>query len=254
MNRSVISKISPSEDNQPNPSDTPTEGQRTYTYYHAGPLFTLAELHANVLLSQAIHRISKGKFTALLPQDHEPRGAVTPHGIRDKDIRGLLNCNLALITYDGTELDSGTVVEYMVAKMADIPSVILRSDFRGGGDQEGGEPWNLMTSHWPRTKGVVVDAMLEYKKGLADGTRDARSGGLAANSAAGCDLVETTAMRCVAAMEEVLKTPARMPKELRGHVYQWIGLMAGFSDGGDVDNVQEMINLLAAKEQKGMFG
>lgn len=228
--------------------------KQIYTYYHAGPLFTLAELHTNVLLSRAINRISDGKFQALLPQDLEQRGDVTPHGIRDKDTRALLNCDLALITYDGTELDSGTVVEYMIAKMADMPTVILRSDFRGGGDQSGGEPWNLMTSFWPRSKGVVVDAMVEYKRELAGGMHNRGMSGGSVNGFAGEKLIESVARRCVEAMEESLKTPARLPKELRSHVYQWIGLMAGYTEGEDTKDVQSMLTLLAAKEQKGIFG
>jgi hypothetical protein len=35
-----------------------------------------------------------------------------------------------LFLYNGTELDSGTVVEFMFSKFADIPSVIVRTDFR----------------------------------------------------------------------------------------------------------------------------
>ena len=50
-----------------------------------------------------------------------------PHSIRDSDLRELLSCDLALFTYDGAELDAGTVVEYMIAKVADIPSVIVRT-------------------------------------------------------------------------------------------------------------------------------
>jgi nucleoside 2-deoxyribosyltransferase len=227
--------------------------QQSYTYYHAGPLFTLAELHTNVLLSQAIHCLSYGRFKALLPQDIEPRGTVTPHAIRDKDIRALLSCDLALITYDGTELDSGTVVEYMIAKMADIPCVILRSDFRGAGDQAGGEPWNLMTSHWPRTRGVVVDALVEYRKAQSGSIRDPQESVKARNGVASIGMIDVVAQRCVEAMDEVLRTPARMPKELRSQVYQWIGLMAGHSEDDDVQDVKVMVNLLAAKEQKGMF-
>ncbi|KAI7305861.1 hypothetical protein KC315_g14472, partial [Hortaea werneckii] len=156
----------------------PSSATKSYTYYHAGPLFSIADLHTNTLLARAIAHHSHGKFVPILPQDLEQRGDVTPHGIRDKDLRALLSCDLALFTYDGAELDSGTVVEFMMAKFADVPAVILRSDFRGGGDQHqhpqqqqgngkgkdgAGQPWNLMSSFWPRTEAVVVDAMAEYK-------------------------------------------------------------------------------------------
>ncbi|RMZ89149.1 hypothetical protein DV736_g3628, partial [Chaetothyriales sp. CBS 134916] len=118
--------------------------RRTYTYYHGGPLFTLAELHSNMLLSSRIHALSSqssmantnaATFIPKLPQDLEPR-SLHPHSIRDSDLLALLSCDLALFTYDGPELDSGTVAEYMMAKFADVPSVILRTDIRGAGDQQ----------------------------------------------------------------------------------------------------------------------
>ena len=228
---------------------------QTYTYYHAGPLFTQGDLLANVVLSRAITRLSHNKFIPLLPQDLEQRGeTVTPHSIRDKDIRALLSCDLALFTYDGAELDSGTVVEFMFAKFADIPSVILRSDFRGGGDQGThptgvAEPWNLMSSFYPRTRSVVVDGMKEYKTALllqADA-------GVDVSRVAGEAVIEVTAQRCVEMMEEVLKLPARMPKELRGSVYQWLGLMPGHSERRDEEDVSRMGHLLNGKEAKGLF-
>ena len=87
--------------------------------------------------------------------------------IRDEDITNLIQCDLAVFNYDGSELDSGTVVEFMFAKFADIPSLILRTDFRGGGDCAGIEeklPWNLMSSFYPRTKVLLADSSMLYKK------------------------------------------------------------------------------------------
>ena len=55
-------------------------------------------------------------------------------------------------------LDSGTVVEFVYAKLLDIPAVILRTDFRGGGDQDtDGDAWNLMVSFYPRTRNVTLE-------------------------------------------------------------------------------------------------
>lgn len=248
------------------PSDTET---RSFTYYHAGPLFTLADLHTNTLLASAINKISKGKFVPVVPQDLEQRDT-SPHSIRDQDIRSVLACDLALFTYDGAELDSGTVVEYMIAKFADIPTVILRTDFRKAGDQGeatygegGGDPWNLMSSFWPRTRRVVVDAMMGYKMGLAramekKNVRDAEvenvttfamGGGMAAMQA-GEELLSATAENVVAAMEEVLKSPGTIPKESREHIYRWLALMPGFKTGGADDNIEAMLDLLKGKEQK----
>ena len=98
-------------------------------YYFGGELFSLKHLLGNVALAQAIWRVSNGRYEAVLPQDLEvtkKRGKA----IRDVDILTLLSSDLALFHFDGTELDSGTVAEFMLAKFADIPTVLLRTDFR----------------------------------------------------------------------------------------------------------------------------
>ncbi|KAK5104937.1 hypothetical protein LTS08_001210 [Lithohypha guttulata] len=252
---------------------------RSYTYYHAGPLFSLSDLHTNSLLANKIHTLSNHKFIPIVPQDLEQRDT-SPHSIRDQDIRSLLGCDLALFTYDGAELDSGTVVEYMLAKFADIPTVILRTDFRKAGDQgvgdagtgtssngsSAGDPWNLMSSFWPRTRRVVVDAMLGYKTGLAKALEQRNMtegqlenvtsldvGGGQAALLAGQMLLEETARRIVEALEEVLAMPATMPEELRPHVYEWIGLMPGFKSGSIEADLHSMSQLLRKKEEKGLL-
>ena len=94
-------------------------------------------------------------------------------GIRDQDLRTVMECEaLALFNcdLDGSELPPGAVVEYMYAKMLDIPAVILRTDFRGGGDQDAdGDPWNLMASFYPRTRILHLDGMQWYQDALAQG-------------------------------------------------------------------------------------
>ncbi|ETI29429.1 hypothetical protein G647_01882 [Cladophialophora carrionii CBS 160.54] len=211
----------------------------SYTYYHAGPLFTIAELHTNALLAQAIQSISSGKFIPILPQDLEQRD-LSAHAIRDEDLRALLSCDLALFTYDGAELDAGTVVEYMVAKMADVPSVILRTDFRGAGDQgqsgtETGDAWNLMSSNWPRTVTLSVNSMVGYKSSLQR-TMVANQGQSASAAeqkrTVGESMIAEVAQKVVDGFERVVKEKPRLPKELRRSVYQWLALMPGFKNGG----------------------
>lgn len=257
------------------PSDTtnsdpqPTQ-HRTLNYYHASPLFTLAELHTNTLLAAEIRHASHGRYNAVLPQNLEQRDT-SPHAIRDADIKALLACDLALFTYDGTEVDSGTVVEYMLAKFGDVPAVILRTDFRGAGDQGGsGDAWNLMSSFWPRTRGVVVSAMGLYKDGLAaaavgegrddgmvsgtgENVVDLQAGASRSTLRSGELMVNSVAEAVVKAMDAVVSMPARLPKELRESVYEWLALMPGFKDGGDAENVAAMMQLLARKERKGLF-
>ena len=252
---------------------TTTSPPSKYTYYHAGPLFTLGDLTTNIALSTLINQLSANRFQPVLPQDLEPRPiptsdpstttytsstkAPTPHAIRDADLQALLSCDLALFIYDGAELDAGTVVEYMYAKAADIPSVILRTDFRGGGDQQQDldapgaavDKWNLMSSNWPRTKSVFVDSMVGYKTELATGSRPSSAGGqqrpsvLAAageekvprNFRAAESLLHKTAADVVRAMEEVLAMPPKLPKELREGVYKWLGMMPGFAGEGGAE-------------------
>lgn len=125
--------------------------------------------------------------------------------IRDADISALLSCDLALFNYDGCELDSGTVVEFMFAKFADIPSVLLRTDFRAGGDS-GENPWNLMTSYYPRTETLVLDAAKIY----ASCDRDYRK---AATEIAG---------KVVEKLEFLSHTAPAMPARLRPAVSEWL--------------------------------
>ena len=140
-----------------------------YTIYFAGPLFDHKILQGNALLAAHIEAASQERYRCVLPQDLEQQG-VSSIEIRDQNLRALMECDLALFNFDGTELDSGTVAEYMYAKTLDIPAVILRTDFRHGGDQEpGGNPWNIMVSFYPRTEVLHLDAMLRYTDALSEG-------------------------------------------------------------------------------------
>ena len=100
--------------------------------------------------------------------------------IRNQDLKQVMACDLALFNFDGTDLDSGTVVEFMMAKVLDIPSVLLRSDFRASGDQEReGDDWNLMCSFYPRSKKVQFQRHGVVPGGAADGRAGRAAGGVA---------------------------------------------------------------------------
>ncbi len=140
-----------------------------YTVYFAGALFNHKDLMGNAQLASSIERTSEGRYACILPQDLEQttRRAVD---IRNQDLKQVMTCDFALFNFDGTELDSGTVVEFMFAKFLDIPSVILRSDFRASGDQgKDGDDWNLMCSFYPRTRIVQVNAMAWYQQARGEG-------------------------------------------------------------------------------------
>ena len=130
--------------------------------YHAGDLFDFKHLSGNRLLSDAVQKVSHGFYQTILPQDTEGN-RLRNTSIRNGDLELVMSCHLALFNFDGTDLDSGTVVEFMITKMLDIPCVLLRTDFRNAGDQTvSSDPWNLMCSDYPRSLTVRIHAMNLY--------------------------------------------------------------------------------------------
>jgi nucleoside 2-deoxyribosyltransferase len=197
------------------------------TVYLAGELFDLKHLIGNAYLAESIYDRSHGRYLCRLPQDFEPRGR-GPLAVRDQDIRALVSCDLALFNFDGTDLDSGTVVEFMIAKFADIPSVILRSDVRAGGD--GSDPWNLMASNYPRTVTVRFPSLASYRsirgRGRAPQDDVVRLAGQHASADAQL-MCERVADACVRAFDKVSKMEPVMEKYTREEVYHWLAKMPG---------------------------
>jgi nucleoside 2-deoxyribosyltransferase len=143
-----------------------------YTIYFAGALFDHKELIGNAILASYINEISDGKYRCILPQDLE-QSTHRAVDIRNQDLSYVLSCDLAIFNFDGAELDSGTVVEFLYAKTLDIPSVIIRSDFRGSGHQSPeGDKWNLMASFYPRTRKLEFNAMEWYQRAMGNLSHD----------------------------------------------------------------------------------
>ncbi len=139
-----------------------------FTIYFGGSLFNHKDLTGNALLAEYIEKCSDHKYQCCLPQNMEQH-QTTAVDIRNKDITKVLECDLGLFNFDGTELDAGVVVEFMLAKFLDIPAVILRSDFRTCGEKEvGGEDWNFMCSFYPRTRVVKLNAIISYQEAVAE--------------------------------------------------------------------------------------
>jgi hypothetical protein len=139
-----------------------------FTIYFGGSLFNHKDLTGNALLAEYIEKCSGNKYRCCLPQNLEQH-QTTAVDIRNKDITKILECDLGLFNFDGTELDAGVVVEFMLAKFLDIPAVILRSDFRTCGEKEvGGEDWNFMCSFYPRTRIVKLNAIISYQEAVAE--------------------------------------------------------------------------------------
>jgi len=139
-----------------------------YSIYFAGDLFNHKDLIGNLLLSESIEKNSAGRFVCVVPQ-HLEQSTNRSIDIRNNDLSEVVKADLILLNFDGTELDSGTVIEFLFAKALDIPAVILRSDFRSAGDQERGDPWNLMCSGYPRTRTIKLNSMTWYQEAWGKG-------------------------------------------------------------------------------------
>ncbi|MEM6639861.1 MAG: nucleoside 2-deoxyribosyltransferase [Pseudomonadota bacterium] len=135
------------------------------TLYFAGDIFDHKDLIGNALLADYIESVSEQRYRCVLPQALE-QSTHRSVAIRNQDLLAVMRSDVALFNFDGDDLDSGTVVEFMLAKMLDIPAVILRTDFRSAGDQtKDGDPWNLMCSFYPRTTQVTLNAMAWFQSG-----------------------------------------------------------------------------------------
>ena len=140
-----------------------------FTIYFGGSLFNHKDLTGNALLAKYIEKLSGNKYRCCLPQNVEQH-QTTALDIRNKDLVKIIECDLGLFNFDGTELDAGVVVEFMLAKFLDIPTVILRSDFRTCGEKEiGGEDWNFMCSFYPRTQVVKFNSIQLYQETIEEG-------------------------------------------------------------------------------------
>lgn len=150
----------------------------SFTVYSAGGLFTEDELATNVLIKEAVWRLSNGKFQLILPQFRELRDLDRPDveaHLRNNDLLEVLTSDLLLARFDGLELDSGPVVEFAMAKFLGKPVVILRCDFRRQSCTGLSEPYNLMVMNWPRVVEVHLHSyeiwaglLTEERKALGD--------------------------------------------------------------------------------------
>ncbi len=136
-----------------------------YTVYFAGELFNHKHLIGNYQLAHSITEASQNKFTFIMPQDLKGNNK-RDSDIRNNNIKHIMHSDIILCNFDGPDLDSGTIVEFIIAKMLDIPCVVVRTDFRKGGDSSytGGDPWNIMSSGYPRTVTVKINSLQLYKE------------------------------------------------------------------------------------------
>ena len=206
----------------------------------AGDLFNHKDLTGNLLLAEAIERESSGSYVCVLPQ-HLEQSTSRSIDIRNNDLSKIVSADLILVNFDGTELDSGTVIEFLFAKALDVPAVILRSDFRSAGDQERGDPWNLMCSGYPRTGKLILNAMAWYQEawGTADGTASVLE-----------RFYSKLSKAIIIEFDNVYNEPSLIDsKQMLRKVYEW-GLSFPGNGFSDLFTEQELKSLLEKKQKK----
>ena len=211
--------------------------------YFAGDLFNHKDLTGNLLLAEAIERESSGRYVSVLPQ-HLEQSTSRSIDIRNNDLSKIVSADLILINFDGTELDSGTVIEFLFAKTLDVPAVILRSDFRSAGDQERGDPWNLMCSGYPRTGKLTLNAMAWYQEAWGKG------GG----TAAVLERFYTKLSKAIITeFDKLYNEPSLFDsQQMLRNVYEW-GLRFPGNGFSDLFTEQELKNLLEKKQKKALL-
>jgi len=211
--------------------------------YFAGDLFNHKDLTGNLLLAEAIERESSGRYVCVLPQ-HLEQSTSRSIDIRNNDLSKIVNADLILVNFDGTELDSGTVIEFLFAKALDVPAVILRSDFRSAGDQERGDPWNLMCSGYPRTGKLTLNAMALYQEAWGKG-----GGTAAVLERLYCKLSKTI----ITEFDNVYNEPSVIDsQQMLRNVYEW-GLRFPGNGFSDLFTEQKLKSLLEKKQKKALL-
>jgi nucleoside 2-deoxyribosyltransferase len=210
--------------------DLKTTGEATgpYTIYSAGGLFTQGELATNVFIKEAVWRLSNAKFQLFLPQSREMQELGRPDVeayIRNTDLLEVMKADIVLVHFDGLELDSGTVVEFVVAKSLGKPTVVLRSDFRRTSFGGLCEPYNLMVKNWPRNIEIHLNSF-ELWANFFSSERQVSGDGdmfltmMRAELGTVKTSIDEIANQVIGGFEAVLEMASPFPDEYREVVYQ----------------------------------
>jgi len=237
-----------------NPNLETTIAAGPYTIYSAGGLFTQDELATNIMIKEAIWRLSNGNFQLFLPQSREMQSLDRPDVeayIRNTDLREVVKADMILARFEGLELDSGTVVEFAVAKFLGKPTVILRTDFRRVSFGGLCEPYNLMVKNWPRTVEVQLNSYqiwADLFAGELQGLSDSKSlqGMMEAELGTLQKSVDEVARQVIAGLEAVLKMESPYPPEHQEVLYQASRYSpgSGFEDLLTTSELDEIIERL----------
>lgn len=227
-----------------------------YKVYAAGGLFTQHELATNVLIKEAVWRLSNGKFQPVLPQSKELKELDAAY-LRNVNLLDVVKADIIIARFDGLELDAGTVVEFAMAKSLGKPVVILRCDYRHLSGKGIDEPYNLIVRGWPRTVEVHIDSLLNYVGLLAE-ERKALGDRVTFQATIKAELntvqkgVDEIAKKIIDGLEAVIKMKSPYPPEYQEIVYK----ASRYSPGSGFDQLlteNELGEIIQRLRKNGTF-
>jgi hypothetical protein len=234
-----------------------------FSVYAAGGMFNQHELTTNVLIKEAVWRLSSGKFQLILPQSVELKDIDAAY-IRNVALLEVVKADIIIARFDGLELDAGTVVEFAMAKSLGKPVVILRCDSRHllkGIELPPGkgldEPYNLMVRSWPRTVEVHIESLLGYIGLLAE-ERKALGDSVTFQTTIKAELntvkkgVDEIAKKIIDGLEAVIKMKSSYPPEYQEIVYKALR----YSPGSGFDQLlteNELAEIIQRLRKNGTF-
>jgi nucleoside 2-deoxyribosyltransferase len=226
----------PNRDALPETSTGSSESlSESYRAYLAGGLFTQHDLATNVSMKEAVWRLSNGRFDLVLPQSRELRQLDRPDlaaYLRNVDLHQVVQADILIARFDGPELDTGTVVEFILAKMLGKPSVIVRTDSRHLTSHALDDPYNIMVKNWPRTIEVYIDSLMDYVQMFAE-ARETFLGNESERLVLEAELatirrgIDAMAVRIIEALNAVVAMESPYPPELREVVYEAVRYAPG---------------------------
>jgi nucleoside 2-deoxyribosyltransferase len=144
------------------PVPKPRSNGGSKTLYWAGPLFSWTEIYGNEALSKLIEEMSKGRYKFILPQNL-PQDNSKPAEIRKQDLAALASADGLIANIDGSDADTGTVVEIVTAQHQKKPIVLVRTDPRLFYEGIHVNPM-LIDPEDERTRIVRINALIEKEK------------------------------------------------------------------------------------------
>lgn len=123
--------------------------------YFAGPLFTQAERDWNARMGAAL---AKAGHEVFLPQTEvKAIATLDADAIFQVDVDGVRAADAVVAVMDGADPDSGTSFECGLAYALGLPIVVVRTDFRAGGDALPGQKLATINLMLAQAATVVVD-------------------------------------------------------------------------------------------------